>query len=96
MWSSIPVEGASKRNRILVAPGASILQDTFLKHLRDGNFEVMLFLVNGIRLQSRIARFDNYTVQLMRGSSSQVIFKHAILAIYLVEPVQLTDPTLFG
>jgi host factor-I protein len=70
-------------------PSTAPLQDAFLKHVRDGNFEVMLFLVNGIRLQGRIARFDNYTVQLMRGSSSQVIFKHAISAISPAEPIQL-------
>jgi host factor-I protein len=76
----------------MVIPSTAPLQDSVLKHLRDGNFEVMLFLVNGIRLQGRIARFDKYTVQLMRGSSSQVIFKHAISSISPAEPVQLDCP----
>jgi host factor-I protein len=68
------------------------LQDTFLKHLLDTKVEVMMFLVNGIRLQGQIKQFDNYTVQLARGSSSQVVFKHAISVINPAEPIQVFDP----
>jgi host factor-I protein len=96
MWSSIPVGGAFKRNRILVAQGTSILQDTFLKDLRDNRLEVTIFLVNGIRLQGQIRSFDNFTVQLARGNGTQIVYKHAISAIHPVEPVQLTDPTSLG
>jgi host factor-I protein len=74
----------------------SVLQDAFLKHLSDNQLDVMMFLVNGIRLQGRVERFDNYTVQLVRGTGTQVIYKHAISAIYPAEPIQLTDPTSFG
>ena len=84
-----PGKGACRRNRQLATQSTSALQDTFLKHLRDNQLEVMMFLVNGIRLQGRIKRFDNFTVQLIRGSSSQVVFKHAISAISPAEPVQL-------
>ena len=80
----------------MAAQSTSALQDAFLKHLRDNQLEVMMFLVNGIRLLGRIERFDNYTVQLMRGSNSQVVFKHAISAISPAEPVQLMDPTSSG
>lgn len=79
------------RNRKLAAQAISILQDTFLKHFRDHRTEVTLFLVNGIRLLGRIKRFDNYTVELARGDSSQIIYKHAISAIHPVEPVELTE-----
>jgi host factor-I protein len=91
-----PGEGACRRNRQLAAQSTSALQDAFLKHLRDNQLEVTMFLVNGIRLLGRIERFDNYTVQLMRGSSSQVVFKHAISAISPAESVQLMDPTSSG
>ncbi|MBL0407852.1 RNA chaperone Hfq [Microvirga aerilata] len=74
----------------------SALQDIFLSHLRDGRIDVMMFLVNGIKLQGEIGSFDNFTVQLVRGSSSQIIFKHAISAINPAEPVQLMDPSSFG
>jgi host factor-I protein len=72
--------------------GTSTLQDTFLKHLRDRKAEVMMFLVNGIRLQGQIERFDNVTVQLIRGNSAQIVYKHAISTIIPVEAVQLFDP----
>jgi host factor-I protein len=70
----------------------SPLQDTLLQHLRDGNIEVTVFLVNGIKLLGRIKRYDSFTVQLVRGSSSQVVYKHAISTILPAEQTQLFDP----
>jgi host factor-I protein len=67
------------------------LQDTFLKHLRDHRTEVTMFLVNGIRLQGQIRWFDNFTVQLVRGNGTQIVYKHAISAIHPAEPVELTE-----
>jgi len=64
-----------------------------LKHLRYNRIEVTVFLVTGIRLQGRIKRFDNFTVELARGDSSQIIYKHAISAINPAEPIQLADPS---
>jgi host factor-I protein len=69
-----------------------MIQDMFPKHLRDSEIEVMMFLVNGIKLVGRIRRFDQYTVQLARGAGTQIVYKHAISAINPAEPVQLTDP----
>ncbi|WP_315975127.1 RNA chaperone Hfq [Microvirga yunnanensis] len=37
-------------------------------------------------------RFDSFTVQLVRGSSSQVVYKHAISTILPAEPIPLFDP----
>jgi host factor-I protein len=73
--------------------GTPPIQDTFLKHLRDNRIEVTVFLVTGIRLQGRIKRFDNFTVELARGDSSQIIYKHAISAINPAELIQLADPS---
>lgn len=84
-------ESACKRNGTLAAQSTSDLQDTFLKHLRDNRVEVTIFLVTGVRLQGWIKRFDNFTVQLVRGGSSQIVYKHAISAIHPVEPLELTD-----
>ena len=76
----------------VAAKSTSPLQDTLLQHLRDGNIEVTMFLVNGIKLLGRIKRFDSFKVQLVRGSSSQVVYKHAISTILPAEPIQLFDP----
>jgi host factor-I protein len=79
----------------MAAQSTSTLQDTFLKHLRDHRIEVMMFLVNGIRLQGQIRSFDNFTVQLVRGNGTQVVYKHAISAIHPAEPIELMDSTSF-
>ena len=80
------------RIRTLPTQSTSLLQDTLLQHLRDGNIEVTMFLVNGIKLLGQIKRFDSFTVQLVRGNSSQLVYKHAISTIFPAEPVQLLDP----
>ena len=77
----------------MATQSTSVLQDAFLKHLCDNNIDVTMFLVNGIKLVGRIKRFDNFTVQLVRGTGTQVVYKHAISAINPAEPVELRDPT---
>ncbi len=77
----------------MAAQRTQAVQDTFLKHLRDNRIEVTVFLVTGIRLQGRINRLDSYTVELARGDSSQIIYKHAISAINPADPVELRGLT---
>ncbi|MFC5487153.1 RNA chaperone Hfq [Microvirga aerilata] len=77
----------------MAVQGTPLIQDMFLKHLRDNRIEVTVFLVTGIRLQGRIKRFDNFTVELARGDSSQIIYKHAISAINPAELIQLAHPS---
>jgi host factor-I protein len=84
-----PLKGVTS----VAAQGTPSIQDMFLKHLRDNRVEVTIFLVTGIRLQGRIKRYDSYTVELARGDSSQIIYKHAISAINPAEPVELTRLT---
>ncbi len=78
------------------AQSTATIQDAFLKHLRDNRVDVTIFLVTGIRLQGRVKRYDSYTVELARGDSSQIIYKHAISAVNPVEPVQLIGLTNEG
>ena len=73
------------------APSTPTLQDTFLGYLRDHRAEVTIFLVNGIRLQGYVRSFDAFAIQLVRGNSSQLIYKRAVAAINPAEPVQLFD-----
>jgi host factor-I protein len=77
----------------VVTPGTPPIQDLFLKHLRDNKLDVTMFLVNGIRLQGQIRQFDNFTVMLVRGNGTQVVFKHAISAIHPAEPVEVIGQT---
>jgi host factor-I protein len=80
----------------LRAQNTSSLQDLFLKHLCDHRVEATVFLANGIRLQGQIRSFDNFTLQLVRGNGTQVVYKHAVSAINPAEPIQLIDPASFG
>ncbi|MPR12830.1 RNA chaperone Hfq [Microvirga tunisiensis] len=76
----------------MAAQSTATLQDIFLEYLRDHGIEVTMFLVNGIRLQGHIGSFDRFAIQLVRGNSSQLVYKHTVTAINPVEAIQLFDP----
>jgi host factor-I protein len=69
------------------AQSPATIQDVFLKHLRDNKLDVTMFLVNGIKLQGQVRQFDDFTVLLVQGSGTQVVYKHAISAINPAEPI---------
>jgi host factor-I protein len=71
----------------MAAEPIATIQDAFLKHVRDNKTDVTLFLVNGIKLQGQVREFDRFTVLLVRGSGTQVVYKHAISTISPAEPV---------
>ena len=56
-------------------------QFEFLNALRKGRAMVTLYLVNGIRLQGRIASFDRYAVLLQSREGDVLIQNHAISTI---------------
>ena len=56
------------------------LQDPFLNVLRRERIPVSIFLVNGIKLQGTIESFDQFVV-LLRSTTSQMVYKHAISTI---------------
>jgi len=57
-----------------------MLQDQFLNALAVGRVSVTIYLVNGIRLMGEIESYDQYGL-LLRGSSQQFVYKHAISTI---------------
>lgn len=65
------------------------LQDNFLNALRKEHTPVSIFLVNGIKLQGKVDSFDQYVVML-KNTSSQMVYKHAISTIVPSKPVKLT------
>lgn len=64
------------------------LQEPFLNALRLEQVPVSIFLVSGIKLQGTVESFDQY-VLLLKGSVSQLIYKHAIASIVPVRNVRL-------
>lgn len=64
------------------------LQDNFLNALRKEHTPVSIFLVNGIKLQGKVESFDQYVVML-KNTSSQMVYKHAISTIVPGKAVKL-------
>ena len=64
------------------------LQDNFLNQLRKEKIPVLMYLTNGVRLKGVIKGFDNFVV-LLKESSQQLIYKHAISTIQPEREVDL-------
>ncbi len=64
------------------------LQDPYLNILRKERIPVSIFLMNGIKLQGQIESFDQFVV-LLKNSTSQMIYKHAISTIVPSQPVRM-------
>ena len=54
------------------------IQDVFLDHLRNNKIVITIFLINGVKLQGVVKRFDLKTILLERDGHSQLIYKHAV------------------
>ena len=55
-------------------------QHRFLAELIDERRSVAIFLVNGLKLEGKIASFDDYAI-LLEGEMSDHVYKHAISTI---------------
>lgn len=62
------------------------IQDDFLNRIRRDKLSIHIFLVNGKKLIGKVRAFDRFTVQLVNGSSEQLVFKHAIASILIAGP----------
>ncbi|MFI3156273.1 MAG: RNA chaperone Hfq [Methylococcaceae bacterium] len=71
------------------------LQDNFLNALRKEHTPVSIFLVNGIKLQGKVDSFDQYVVML-KNTSSQMVYKHAISTIVPSKAVKMTHDNESG
>ncbi len=56
------------------------LQDNYLNHLRKEKIPVLVYLTNGVRLKGVIKGFDSFVI-VLRESTQQLIYKHAISTI---------------
>jgi host factor-I protein len=58
------------------------LQDVFLKYVRDQRVPLTIFLVNGVKLQGYVTKFDSFCILLTRNTYSQLVYKQAIAAVH--------------
>ena len=56
------------------------LQDNYLNQLRKEKMQVIVYLTNGVRLKGVVRGFDNFVI-LLKESSQQLIYKHAVSTI---------------
>lgn len=56
-------------------------QDSFLNHIRKNKIPMMLFLLNGVKIQGTLCHFDQHSIIIKRDSYFQLIYKHAISTI---------------
>lgn len=73
----------------------NMLQDSFLNLIRKKKTPVVVFLVNGVKLQGIVTWFDNFSVLLKRDKISQLVYKHAVSTIMPTEPISFTEGELF-
>ena len=76
------------QQRNFQAPRPQSLQDPFLNVLRRERVPVSVYLVNGIKLQGTIESFDQFVV-LLRGTTSQMVYKHAISTVVPARAVRV-------
>jgi host factor-I protein len=67
------------------------LQDLFLNTMRKHKAPVVVFLVNGVKLQGIVTWFDQFSILLKREDHSQLVYKHAISTVMPVNPVPLHE-----
>jgi host factor-I protein len=57
-----------------------MLQNQFLRAIVESRVPVVVYLVNGIRLQGQIESYDQFSL-MIRGESRQLVYKSAISTI---------------
>ncbi len=57
------------------------LQEQFLNTLRKEKVRVIIYLVNGVKLEGKIRYFDTFTILLKEGPRQILVYKHAITTI---------------
>ena len=67
------------------------VQDTFLGHISKTRIPVTVFLMNGVKLQGIIIRFDDESLVLRRDSHTQLVYKHAVSTIMPSAPISLFE-----
>lgn len=57
------------------------LQEIFLNSIRVSRAPVTVYLVNGVKLQGLVTKFDSFSLLLKRDNQTQLVYKHAVSTI---------------
>ena len=61
----------------------------FIQTLIDGNAQVTIFLINGVKLSGEITSYDDNTLNLKRDKHTPLVYKNAISTIMPIDPIDL-------
>ena len=88
--------GKDKRNECIIREES--LQDAFLEMLRKNGIPILVFLINGIKLQCYLDNFDQSVLTLKNSLAhtvtGQIVYKRAIATIMPVYPVELPETSM--
>jgi len=76
----LPKKNIKKEKKMGATTKTQNLQDNYLNLLRKEKMQVIVYLTNGVRLKGVIKGFDNFVI-LLKESSQQLIYKHAVSTI---------------
>jgi len=65
------------------------LQESFLNTIRKRKVKVIVYLINGVRIQGRIRSFDTFTILIEDKRQQTLVYKHAISTIVPSEHIQI-------
>ena len=57
------------------------VQETLLNTARKERIKVVIYLINGIKIEGKIRYFDQFTILLKDGIRQILVYKHAIATI---------------
>lgn len=63
------------------------IQDVFLNYVRKKRIPVVVYLVNGVKVEGVVKGFDNFVV-VLKDDSQKMIYKHAISTIAPSEEIE--------
>jgi host factor-I protein len=63
------------------------IQDVFLNYVRKKRIPVIVYLVNGVKIEGVVKGFDNFVV-VVKDESQKMVYKHAISTIAPAEEIE--------
>ena len=67
------------------------VQIVFLDHVQERHVPVLVFLLNGVRLEGIVIGHDDFTIQLAYRGQVQTVYKQSISTISPTQPIELWE-----
>src|SRR5258708_4861605 len=67
------------------------VQLVFLDHVQERHVPVLVFLLNGVRLEGIVVGHDDFTIQLAYRGQVQTVYKQSISTISPTQPIELWE-----